>query len=343
MLVLDRSRFGSNASGATIGVVSPLWHVDPTIKPMWDLGIRSLDLFPNLAEELAESGVDPEFRQTGVLKLAFTEAQISELQRDFAWQSELGLGVAWLKADQLLDRDPAINPRVMGGVDSPGDGYVRGQRLVDSLVHAATKLGATFCEETEVVSLIRQGDRVTGVDTSMGSVNSEQVLIAAGPWSGLYTHWLGKESSLTIPVRPVKGQRILLRKPGFLPRTPVRNSDAYVVPQLDGDVLIGATREECQFDQIVTAEGIRSMFEAAVLSFPGLADAEFVAGRSGVRPATPDSMPVLGPIDSIRGLSIATGHDSVGIMLSPATAELLTQYLLHGNSNHLEPFRLSRF
>ena len=85
------------------------------------------------------------------------------------------------------------------------------------------------------------------------------------------------------------------------------------------------------------------MLEAAVLSFPELANAEFVEGRSGVRPATPDGMPILGPIHSTRGLTVATGHDSVGIMLSPATAELITQYLLDGNADPLDPFRLSRF
>ena len=343
VLVLDRSRFGSNASGATVGVISPLWHVDPSIEPMWSLGIRSLDLFPSLAAELAEAGIDPEFQQTGVLKLAFTESQVDELRSNLSWQSGLGMGVTWLDTDHLLSREPKINPKVLGGVDSPGDGCVRGQRLVDSLVHAATALGAIFCEETEVISLRRERDRVTGVDTPMGSVNSEQVLIAAGPWSGIHTQWLGGESTASIPVRPVKGQRVLLKKSGFLPQTPVRNFDAYVVPQIDGNVLVGATREESQFDQIVTAEGIRSMLEAAMLSFPSLGGAEFVSGRSGVRPATPDNMPILGPVDSTRGLSIATGHDSVGIMLSPATAELLTQYLLDGNADPLDPFKLSRF
>lgn len=340
VLVLDRSRFGSNASGATVGVISPLWHVDPSIEPMWNLGTRSLELFPRLAAELAESGIDPEFRQTGVLKLAFNEAQVDELQRNLPWQSELEMGVAWLDTDHLLVREPEINPKVLGGVISPGDGYIRGQRLVDSLVHAATRLGAVFCEETEVISLRRHGDQVTGVDTLFGSVNSEQVLISSGPWSGIHSNWFVEEK---IPVRPVKGERILLRKPGFLPKSPIRNFDAYAVPQLNGDILVGATREESRFDQIVTATGISHMVNAAVLSFPGLADAEFVAGRSGIRPATPDGMPILGPIQSIRGLSIATGHDSVGIMLSPATAELLVQYLLEGNTDFLEPFNLSRF
>ena len=343
VLVLDRSRFGSNASGATVGVISPFWHVDPTIKAMWNLGVRSLELFPSLAAELTESGIDPEFRQSGVLKLAFTEHQAGELKRNLARQSPLDTSVVWLDPNDLLERDPAVNPLVLGGVLTPNEGYVRGQRLVDSLVQAATTFGATFFENTEVLSLRRNGNRVTGVNTPVGSVSSEQVLIAAGPWSGIHTNWFGEESSTRIPIRPVKGERILLRKPGFLPKTPVRNFEAYVVPQLDGDILVGATREESRFDQIVTADGVSRMIDAAVLSYPSLADAEFVSGRSGVRPATPDGMPVLGPVQTIQGLSIASGHDSVGIMLSPATAELLSQYLLDGNAGPLEPFRLSRF
>ena len=105
---------------------------------------------------------------------------------------------------------------------------------------------------------------------------------------------------MQVPIRPVKGERILLRKPGFLPKTPVRNFEAYVVPQLDGDILVGATREELRFDQVVTANGVNRMIDAAVLSYPGLAGAEFVSGRSGVRPATPDGMPVLGPIETLE-------------------------------------------
>ena len=198
VLLLERSRFGSNASGATVGVISPLWHVDPSIKPMWDLGVRSLELFPRLAAELTEFGIDPEFRQSGVLKLAFSDQQVEELKHKLSWQSDLGMGMTWFDTDDLLEREPEINPQVLGGVLSPGDGYVRGQRMVDSLVQAATRLGAIFCEETEVLSLKRDGNRVTGVITPIGNVNSGQVLIAAGPWSCMHTDWFGEELAVDI-------------------------------------------------------------------------------------------------------------------------------------------------
>ena len=344
--VLERGRFGGGASGASAGVISPLWHVDPHVEPMWRLGLRSLELFPSLAADLSDAGVDPEFRQTGVLKLAFAEKQVDELRRDLVWQSGLGMDVVWLDPAQVAQREPELNPDVLGGVFSPREGYVRGQRLVDSLVHAASRLGAQFHQAIEVLGLRRRGRRVTGVDTPGGGIDAGQVVLAAGPWSGIPARWLPEAQnpdSPAIPVRPVKGERILLRKPGFLPRSPVRNFEAYVVPRLDGTVLVAATREEGRFDEIVTAGGVSQLIAAAALSFPNLAGAEFVSGRAGVRPATPDGMPVLGPVPGTEGFSIAAGHDAVGIMLSPATAELMAQYLLDGNAAPLEPFSLSRF
>ena len=344
--VLERSRFGGGASGAAAGVISPLWHVDPAVEPMWRLGMRSLELFPPLAAELSAAGIDPEFRQTGVLKLAFTEDQVDDLRRNLVWQSELGLDVAWLDPAQVAQREPEVRPAVLGGVFSPREGYVRGQRLVDSLVHAAGRLGAQFHQGTEVLGLRRRGRRVTGVDTPAGGIDAGQVVLAAGPWSGIPARWLPEAKdpdSPAIPVRPVKGERILLRKPGFLPRSPVRNFEGYVVPRLDGTVLVAATREEGRFDELVTAGGVSQLIAAATLSFPSLADAEFISGRAGVRPATPDGMPVLGPMPEIEGFSIAAGHDAVGVMLSPGTAELMAQYLLDGNAAPLEPFSLSRF
>ena len=342
-VVLERTRFGGGASGATAGVISPLWHVDPEVEPMWRLGLRSLELFPRLAAELAEAGVDPEFRQTGVLKLAFTGGEVEELRQNLAWQSGLGLGVEWLEPGEVAQREPEVNPDVLGGVFSPNEGYVRGQRLVDALVHAASRLGAQFHQGVEVSGLRRSGGRVTGVDTPAGGIDAGQVVLAAGPWSGIPAKRLREEGAPAVPVRPVKGERILLRKPGFLPRSAIRNFEAYVVPRSDGNVLVAATRLEGRFDEIVTAAGVAQLIAAATLSFPGLADAEFVSGRAGVRPATPDGMPVLGPVKDLEGFSIAAGHDAVGIMLSPATAELMAQYLLDGNAAPLEPFSLSRF
>ena len=341
--LVERGTFGGGASGATAGIVGPLWHIDPGDPPMFRLGMRSLELFPLWAAELAEAGVSPEFQQTGVLKAALSEEEVEELSNFYRWQSQLGLDVQWLERDDVLRREPGISPDVYAAIFSPREGCVRGQRLCDALAHAAGRLGAKLYENVEVTGLRHDGDRITGIETTAGSISAGRVVLAAGPWSGAGGRWATPGGSLELPVRGVKGQRILLRRPGFLPRSPVRNSAVYVAPRLDGNVLVASTREEGRSDETVTAEGIATLVSGAVRSFPLLADAAFVSGRAGVRPATPDGLPIIGPAPGVEGLTIVAGHDAVGIMLSPGSAELVVQYLLDGNDAPLLPFAAARF
>ena len=341
--LVERGSFGGGASGATAGVVGPLWHLDPEDQDVFRLGMRSLELFPQWAAELAEAGVNPEFQQTGVLRLAFSEQEIEELAGFHRWQSQLEMGVQWLGRDDVLKQEPNASPEILAALFSPSEGCVRGQRFCDALAHAAGRLGARLYEGAEVTGLIYEGDRVVGIETTAGSIPSGRVVLAAGPWSGIAGRWTAPGGSLDLPVRGVKGQRILLRLPGFMPRSPVRNSDVYVVPRLGGNILVASTREEGRSDETVTAEGIATLVSGAVRSFPLLGDAAFVSGRAGVRPATPDGRPIIGPIPGVEGLTIATGHDAVGMMLSPGTAELVVQYLTDGNDAPLQPFSASRF
>ncbi len=341
--LVEKGTFGAGASGATAGVVGPLWHIDPDDPAMFRLGMRSLELFPEWAAELTDAGVNPEFQQIGVLRLAFSEDEMEELTGLFRWQSQLDLGVEWLERGDVLQREPEANPEVCAALFSPTEGCVRGQRLCDSLSHAAGRLGASLYERVEVTGLRHDGNRITGIETTAGDIAAGQVVLAAGPWSGIGGRWTAPGGPLDLPVRGVKGQRILLRRPGFLPRSPVRNSAVYVAPRLDGNVLVASTREEGRSDETVTAEGVATLISGAVRSFPFLAGAAFVSGRAGVRPATPDGLPIIGSAPGMEGLTIATGHDAVGIMLSPGTAELVVQHLLDGVSTPLQPFRADRF
>ena len=337
--VLERSYFGAGASGATAGVVGPLWHVDPASEETFSLGMRSLEMFPALAAELVEAGIDPGFRKNGILKIAFAQPEIEELKDNLAWQGELGLGVVWLEPSEILHREPEVNRDVMGGVFSPGEGHIQGQRYVEALVHTASRLGATFLQGSEVIGLEIQDKKVTGARTTLGTYYGEHTVLAAGPWTGISRDWL----PLDLPVRPVKGQRILLRKSGFLTRCPVRNFEAYVVPQTDGTLLVASTREEGRFDEETTAAGIQRLLSAAMASFPSLEDASFVSARAGVRPGSPDDVPILGPVPGWQGLSVASGHGSVGVMLSPGTGELMANYISTGDDLPLRPFSLARF
>ena len=337
--VFEQRRFGSGASGATAGVIGPLQHIPPTSRATLALGLRSLEMFPTLVSELSEAGVDPEYRQNGILSVALTPEQADELKRNLTWQGETGLGPRWLSSREVLDREPLINPEVLGAVFSPREGHVRGQRLVDALVHAASKLGASFVEGAEVTGLETEGRRVTGVRVAGAAHPAGHTVLAAGPWSGIAGRWVPDR----IPVRPVKGQRILLRSRGLLPTCPVRSSAGYTLPQADGNILVGATRHEGEFDQEITADAVAQSIADAALAFPVLRKARFVEARAGVRPGSPDGVPLIGPLPEWDGLSVASGHDAVGIMLSPGTAELVADYIRTGDEGPLRPFSPSRF
>ena len=120
--VFDKGRFASGASGATAGIVGPIRYVDHSIKPYFELGMRSLKMFPTLTAELKEAGVDPEFQQNGAVKVALTDKLNNLLHENLVWQGELGIGVHWIDRDELLEREPEIAPVAQGGVLSPKEG-----------------------------------------------------------------------------------------------------------------------------------------------------------------------------------------------------------------------------
>ena len=337
--LFEKDRLACGASGATAGIVGPLWYIDRSSSATFDLGMKSLTMFPELAVELRESGVDPEFQQEGILRLAFSHKDGQALRERLAWQAELDDGVRWIGPDEVIEREPMVNQEVLGGVFSPHEGCIRGQRYVHSLAHGASRLGAKFIEGTEVVRLESKNGRVTGVRTTTDTFSSVHTVLAAGPWTGIPGRWVPD----SLPIRPVKGQRVLVRSTGFLPQSPVSGPSGSAVPQLDGNMLLAATREEGKFDERITAGAVAELVNGASQTFPAMASAEFVAARAGVRPGSPDDVPIMSPVPGWEGLSIASGHDRIGIMLSPGTGDLIARYISTGDSEPLEPFSLARF
>ena len=333
--VFEKDRLASSASGATAGIVGPIWYVDHTIEPYFEMAMRSLGMFPKLIEELKVAGVDPEYRDSGVMKVALTDELHDVLKENLIWQGELGIGVHWIDRDELREREPHITPEAQGAVLSPLEGSIRGEAYVNSLAHAASTLGAAILERTEVTGLEFDGSRIIGVRTLLNETHyASHTVLAAGAWTGLADRWLPE----TIPVRPVKGQRITLRMPGFLPSGPIQS----VIPRNDGTMLAAATREEGVFDHRITA-AVQEMFNNATAVYPMLRDAEFVGARAGIRPGSPDGMPILGPVPGWDGLSVASGHDHVGIILSPATGVDMADYIESGDASGLDFFSIERF
>ncbi len=226
------------------------------------------------------------------------------------------------------------------------DHQVDSRRLVDALLAAGDGEGVSVHRQ-RATALRLDGDRVVGVTLADGhALEAATVVLAAGCWSAQLD---GLPSSARPPVRPVKGQILRLRGPADAPlltrtvRGLVHGTSVYVVPRADGEVVVGATVEERGFDVTVTAGSVYELLRDAVEIVPGVAELELVEARAGLRPGSPDNAPLLGP-SAVDGLVLATGHYRHGVLLTPVTADSITEVLVTGRApDVIAPFSPLRF
>jgi len=215
-------------------------------------------------------------------------------------------------------------------------GYVAAERLAHALAAAARRHGAQFIR-ARVERIAHDGAALT-VRTATESLDASHVVVAAGAWSGAI-------AGIRIPpLRPVRGQLLELAWKGAPLSTIIWGPRCYVVPRLDGTVLVGATVEEAGFDERVTAQGIHSLLDAVCDLLPAARDATFLGARAGLRPATPDELPVIGPDPATPGLIHASGHYRNGVLLAPVTAKIVADLIIDGRTDiPLDAFRPDRF
>ncbi|MEH1012161.1 glycine oxidase ThiO [Micromonospora sp. CPCC 206060] len=304
---------GSGASGVAAGMLAPVAEAYFGERELTALLVGSAARWPGFAAELTEaSGLDLGYRTEGTLMVGLTGDDVAEARRLWAYQQELGLAITPLRPTELREREPLLAPRVRGGAWAPGDHQVDPRRLVAALRVAAERAGAVLVPEpVEQLSDVAEGP----------------VVVAAG-WA---------TADLTgLPVRPVKGQLLRLRTPdGGVPgfRHVVRGyadgQQVYLVPRVDGEVVVGATVEE-RSDRQVTVDAVLRLLRAAVELVPELAEYELVETAAGLRPGTPDNAPVLGPLPGRPGVLVAAGHHRHGIVLTPLTADLIADLISTG-------------
>jgi glycine oxidase len=195
---------------------------------------------------------------------------------------------------------------------------------VEALARAAAKHGARIEAGEAVEGLVREGQRVVGVETRAGSIPAGRVVLCAGSWTPACAAGTGA----AVPVTPVRGQIVSLADAAPPLRAILWGAGAYLVPKRDGSVVVGATVERVGFDRRVTAAGVRELLEAAFALAPGLACASFREAWAGLRPDTPDHLPLIGPVPGVPGLVLAAGHYRNGVLLAPATGELVADGVL---------------
>lgn len=324
------------ASWAAAGMLAPVTELHPGEDALLDLNRRSAERYPSFVAELeAASDLSVGYRRCGTVIVAYDNGDAAVIDEIYRHQQSLGLEAERLVGSACRRLEPALATGVRAGVHVPGDHQVDNRRLLRALAVAAQRCGVEDVAAT-VLEVTTAGGRVNGVRLEDGSERTADlaVVLAAGCWVA----GLGGLDGLQLPVRPLKGQILRLRArgrsllPGRTVRAIVAGKAVYIAPREDGEIVVGATMEEQGFDTTVTAGAVHDLLHDARAVIPGLDEAELVECRAGLRPATPDNLPILGAaaVVGLDGLVFATGHGRNGILLTPLTAEGIVALLATG-------------
>lgn len=337
--LLERYRAGGHASRASAGLLHPLTDPD-TPAPLRNLSAASFALFPDLVERLRDlTGVDPQFARSGWLRVAYDAGMLSLYRRQAALFPDADARV--LDGDAARQLEPTLTPAISAALHLPAGAQVYAPALLTAFLHAAARLGAEVRMGVEVAELLRSAGRVLGVKTADGErLEAGHTVLCGGAWIAPLAAGLG----VRIPVVPLRGQILALHAIPAPLRHVVFAPGAYLAPKGDGSLVVGATYEDVGFDDRLTAAGVSRLLLDAQRVSPSLAEATFRQAWVGLRPASPDGAPIMGPLPGWDGVSLATGHTAEGILLSPITGSLMAQRVRgEPTSLDLAPFGLERF
>ncbi|MFF2750779.1 glycine oxidase ThiO [Kitasatospora sp. NPDC058048] len=348
VIVVDPSP-GGGAAGVAAGMLAPVTELQYGEEPLLRLGMASNERYAAFAAELSEAsgGRDTGYRRCGTVAVALDSDDREELRELHAFHQRLGLDSTWLTGREARRLEPMLAPGVRGGLHVADDHQVDPRRLLTALA-AACENANVLLHRAEAVELLVEGGRATGARLSTGErVGAGQVVLAAGP----HSHRLpGLPDGVLPAIRPVKGQVLRLHVPDayrpFLSRNVravVRGRHLYLVPRENGELVVGATTEEQGYDTTVTAGGVYELLRDAHELVPGITELPLLETSAGLRPGSPDNAPLLGPT-SLPGLVAATGHYRNGVLLTPVTADLVSEYLATGEvPETARPFTPLRF
>lgn len=331
VVVLDREEPGRGASWAAAGMLSAAPDSAEAL-PLVPLAKESLHLYPKFAAAIHEaSGLHTHFASEGAIQIFPGDHGETERDKMVAELRELDIAIEPVSFETARSMENAIGPAAGAAAWLPGEATVDPRLLMDALLAALRRREVQIRSGCKVTSLLRHGSSCAGLIAGAEEIAAKFVVVAAGCHSStlagensIENDWLSR----CAPTRPVRGQMLALHSPGLGLRRVLRSERGYLVPRLAGRIVAGSTLENVGFDKRVTAGGMRKILDAAIELVPDIANAEIVETWAGLRPATPDSLPILGPTD-VEGLFIATGHYRNGILLAPITAKLARDWILN--------------
>jgi glycine oxidase len=323
VLIVDRGEPGREASHAAGGMLADCMLETPLV--LQPLATASARMYPEFVHQLEdESGMKVDLRDNGTILFPAAE---HAAQAHLLAKSELPGPLAELEPNLVAGKRRALFLH---------ERSVDPRSLVAAAIKAAKHRGVDFSSGDAVTSVVGTGGRMTWVFTSKTKFSARIVVNCAGAWSSQF----GDHS---FPTRPVKGQMLAVVAEKNLVRHVIRAPEAYIIPRSDGRIVIGATLEEAGYDKRTDIDTIQRLRRGAISLVPKLAEARILEDWAGLRPGTPDNLPILGAT-STPGYFVATGHFRDGILLAPITARVMAQVICSQKPDcELGPFSPSRF
>lgn len=336
--VIDAGCDDGQASIASAGMLAPLAEAE-TGGPLVESGLDSLRRYPGFVSELREaSGVSVHLSAAGMLRVATDQAEEEALAAAFAWQKSAVLSLDWLDGEAARGLEPGLSERVRAAVLSPAEQQVEPGALLAALMEACRRRSVRIVT-ARATGFKTRGRRVLTVETTAGSSSCAIVVVAAGAWSGILVRRLGAE----LPIFPVRGQMLAVHHRPRLLRHAIYSRAGYLVPRAEGRVDVGATVETAGFDPATTEAGEAALRASAHALAPSLGPARVEGRWAGLRPASGDGLPIIGPLPGWQNAFVSTGHYRNGILLAPISADLLSRSILAGVCEPaLKPFGAGR-
>jgi sarcosine oxidase subunit beta len=323
------------------------------------LASRSLSLLDDLHQEFEGRF---EFEHSGSLLAASSEAELAVIHDTLEQLKTLGLDVRFATGDEAREIMPLAGPGIIGASYSPADAKINPLELVTTYAEHAEGLGVTLCTFTEVTGIEWRSDRIVAVRTSRGKIHTDTIVNAAGVWAPHLAELIGIE----LPITPLKGELMItepmppmmrgtLISAGYLlskkrlesssNREAPKRSVGITLVQVDrGNFLVGSTREQAGYDRRSTCVGISELCRQLVDLAPSVANMHIIRSYAGLRPITPDGMPIIGRAPGLPGFIIAAGHGGDGLILSAVTAEMVAGiYTGEADPSDYAPFAADRF
>ena len=317
VVVVERGEFCGEASGANVGLITVSTKAPGLLL---DLALLSAELYSKMSETL---GHNVQYEQVGGLVLAGTPTELDARDALTEAQRAVGVDIRHINAEEALDLEPALPETVLGGAFCPMDGYVYPFAVVEAYLDKARALGVKMVARTEVTGIDMDADRVTGIQTTRGPIQARWVVNAAGSWAGEVSALAG----LHTPTVPVRGQ-IMVTEPLPLIIKHVILGVSSFRQTWAGNALIGGTTERVGHNKENTLAVIRQLAQGTTAVYPQLRDVQVLRIWAGLRPGTPDEMPLLGESQQVKGFVIAGGAFRNGMLYGPAVGQVIAEEIL---------------